>query len=148
MKIDNKNPQNKLTIVNRNESFEDYPFIELSTKLRAILEPAYEHLPKAFKGIQSVQLKHWECVLQITGLSLPPSGFASREFWSSCAAYVGAINSTKFINATQGWRHRHTTAFAHLLKQLTSEGWLVPPLQFESKSERASESLDGRHPLQ
>lgn len=136
------NLQEKLTIVNNNESFADYPFIELNAKLLEVLEPAYALLPKAYKGIQSVQLKHWECVLQITGLKLPPSGFASREFWRSCVAYVGAINSTKFIDVAQVWRHRHTTAFAHLLKQLTSEGWFVPPLRFESKSESASESLE------
>lgn len=142
MKRETMDKKIELTIVNTHESFDDYPFIELGEELRGIVEPAYEHLPKAFKGIQSVQLKHWECVFQITGLSLPHSGFASREFWNSCIAYIGAINSTKFINATQGWRHRHTTAFASLLKQLASEGWFVPPLRFESSSQSTSESLE------
>jgi hypothetical protein len=134
--------QEKLTIVSRQESFEDYPFTLLSPELCRSIELAYKALPKALNTTKNLQLKHWECVLQIAGINLPCSTFGSSEFWSSCVAYVGAINSRRFIDATQAWRHRHTTAFALLLRQLGREGWLVPPLRFESHIDSISETLE------
>ena len=55
MKADHLGSQSKLTIVSANESFEDYPFLALSSMLRQQVEAAYESLPKSYKGIQSVQ---------------------------------------------------------------------------------------------
>jgi len=102
-------PNSPLTIVQRDDAFPDYPFERLNHHLLAEIRAGYATLPLSLRGIQTVQPRHLECVLQICGIHVPNAGFASAEFWRGCVAYVGAVNSQKFIDATHAWRHRQTT---------------------------------------
>jgi len=92
-------------------------------------------------GVGTVQPRHLECVFQIAGIDIPDAGFASKEFWRGCIAYLGAINSQKFIDASDSWRHRHSKSFAVLLDSLRGNGFSVPPLRFESSTNGVSESI-------
>lgn len=134
-------PSSPLTIVQRDDAFPDYPFERLNHHLLAEIRAGYATLPLSLRGIETVQPRHLECVLQICGIHLPNAGFASAEFWRGCVAYVGAVNSQKFIDATHAWRHRQTTAFARLLRELQGRGFLVPPLTFSSAITGVSESI-------
>lgn len=134
-------PQSALTIVRRDDVFPDYPFERLRPELLEEIRSGYETLPRSFRGVDSVQPRHLECVLQIAGIHLPRAGFASADFWRGCIAYVGAINSPKFIDSTDAWRHRQTTSFAHLLGGLRAKGFMVPPLRLESSTNGMTEAI-------
>lgn len=134
-------PNSPLTIVQRDDAFPDYPFERLNHHLLAEIRAGYATLPLSLRGIETVQPRHLECVLQICGIHVPNAGFASAEFWRGCVAYVGAVNSQKFIDATHAWRHRQTTSFARLLSELKGRGFLVPPLTFSSAITGVSESI-------
>lgn len=129
------------TIVNQDDVFPDYVFERLSSTLLEEIRQGYATLPLSFKGVSTVQPRHFECVLQIAGIRIPESGFASSEFWRGCITYVGAINSRIFIDATDAWRHRQTKSFAVLLGSLRSKGFMVPPLKFESSINGVTESI-------
>lgn len=133
--------QHQLTIVQKDDVFPDYTFERLTPELLEAIRRSYSSLPLALRGVETVQPRHIECVFQIAGIHLPKSGFASAEFWRGCIAYIGAINSRNFINATDAWRHRQTTSFAHLLAELRRKGFMVPPLQFESSTTGVSSTV-------
>lgn len=134
-------PQSHWTVVQNDDLFKDYEFERLTPAMLENFQQSYASLPLVMRGVDTVQPRHLECVLQVAGIHIPNAGFASSAFWKCCVAYLGAINSSKFINASDTWRHRQTTAFSHLLKALRDEAFMVPPLEFESSTNGVTASI-------
>jgi hypothetical protein len=135
-----KKPEEKLTIVQNRGSYDDYPF-------EAMDFDVLEELRRAYKGPASVRLcvgslKHFECVLQLVGIRLAGKGsLASADFWTACVAFLGALNSSKFIDATRIWRHTQSVAFVKAIENLRDQGFMVPYMSVESSTTGPNETI-------
>jgi hypothetical protein len=129
-----------LTIVNIKTAFSEYRYTALDAGVVELLKDAYDRGPAARRS-SSVSLKLLECVAQLLGLRLTRAPFSVGAMWKLFPAFVGALNSERFISAPQSWRHAQTTTFRLSVEKLRDQGLLVPPLHFTSHSNELSDSL-------
>lgn len=130
-----------LTIVRFGYPLEEFRHTALDDPFLQLLKGALSKCPAALRH-DTVPLKLFECVAQLLGVKVSGKPLSIESFWATSIAYVGAVNSSRFIDAPFSWRYRFTTVFLHVLEFLRGEGLYVPPLVFTAQSGARDPSLE------